>query len=117
MRPLVLPEIFNADGSFANWIYHFKSVSAVNGWRNDYKILWLRVRLMAKAHVAYSQLSHETQQFYATIKEALSQRFKPPSKPQLYKVKLKSRQKQDKESWADFGNDLLLLASKAFPSL
>ena len=28
-----------------------------------------------------------------------------------------SRQKRDKESWADFGNNLLLLASKAFPSL
>ena len=102
---------------FANWICHFESVSAVNGWSNNYKILWFRVRLMAKAHVAYSQLSHETQQFYAIIKEALSQRFKPLSKPQLYKVKLESRQKQEKESWADFGNDLLLLANKAFPGL
>ena len=33
------------------------------------------------------------------------------------KVEFESRQKQDKESWADFSNDLLLLASKAFPSL
>ena len=61
-RPLVLPEISDGDGSFTDWICHFESVSAVNGWTDDDKILWLRVRLMGKAHVAYSRLSHETQQ-------------------------------------------------------
>ena len=116
-RPLVLTEIFDGHGSFTDWICHFESVSAVNGWTDDDKILWLRVRLMGKAHVAYSRFSHETQQSYATTKKALSQQFEPPSKRQLYKVEFESRQKRDKESWADFGNDLLLLASKAFPSL
>ena len=67
--------------------------------------------------MAYSQLSHETQQSYATIKEALSQRFELPSKQQLYKVEFKSKQRQDKESWADFSDNLLLLASMVFPGL
>ena len=62
VQPLVLPEIFDGDGSFTNWMYHFESVSADNEWSDDDKILWLRVRLMGKAHVAYSGLSHETQQ-------------------------------------------------------
>ena len=39
------------------------------------------------------------------------------SKRQLNKVEFESRQKRHKESWADIGNDLLLLVSKAFPSL
>ena len=77
----------------------------------------MRVRLIGKVHVACSRLSHATQQSYATTKEALSQQFEPPSKKQLYKEKFESIPKWDKESWADFGNDLLLLASKAFPSL
>ena len=68
-------------------------------------------------HAAYTQLSHKTQGSYATTKEALSQRFELPSKWQLYKVEFKSRQKQGKESWVDFGDDLLLLASKVFSSL
>ena len=53
-RPLVLPEIFDGDGSFTDWMYHFESVSAVNGWSGDDKILCLRVRLTVKAHVAYN---------------------------------------------------------------
>ena len=116
-RPLVLPEIFDGDGNFTDWICHFESVSAVNGWSDEDKLLWLRVRLTGKAHVAYSRLSHETQQSYATTKAALCERFEPPSKRQLYKVEFESRQKRDKESWADFGDALLLLASRAFPSL
>ena len=86
-------------------MYHFESVSAVNEWSDDDKILWLRVRLMGKAYMAYSGLSHETQQSYATTKEALSQQFESPSKRQLYKVEFESRQKRDKESWADIGDN------------
>ena len=114
-RPLVLPEIFNGDGNFTDWICHFESVAAVNGWSDQDKLLWIRVRLTEKAHVVYTRLSHETQQAYATTKEALCERFEPPSKRQLYKVEFESRSKRDKESWADFGDELLLLASKAFP--
>ena len=43
-RPLVYPEIFNGGGSLTNSICHFESVSAVNGWSDDDKILWLQVR-------------------------------------------------------------------------
>ena len=32
-------------------------------------------------------------------------------------IKFESRQRREKESWANFGDDLLLLGSKAFPSL
>ena len=49
--------------------------------------------------------------------EALSQRFELPSKQQLYKVEFESRQRRDEEYWADFADDLLLLASRVFPSL
>ena len=66
-RPLVLPEIFDGDESFTEWICHFESVSDVNGWSDEDKLLWIRVRLTGKAHVAYTRLSHETQQHYAPI--------------------------------------------------
>ena len=79
MRTLVLPEISDGDGSFTDWICHYESVTTVNGLGDDDKILWLRVKLTGKAHVAYSRLSHKIQQSYATTKEALNQRFEPPS--------------------------------------
>jgi len=92
-------------------------VSAVNGWNDDDKLLWLKVRLTGKAHVAFAQLAHETQQSYATAKQTLIDRFDPPSKQQLYKVEFEARVKRDKETWADFADELLQLGSKAFPKL
>ena len=70
-RPLVLPEIFDGQKSFDEWVSHFENVSAVNGWNDDDKLLWLKVRLTGKAHVAFAQLAHETQQSYTTAKQAL----------------------------------------------
>jgi len=32
MRPLVLPEVFDGQKSFDEWVSHFENVSAVNGW-------------------------------------------------------------------------------------
>ena len=113
----MLPEVFSGDGNFDEWISHFESVSAVNGWTEDENLLWIRVRLTGKAHVAHAQLPHETQQTYAAVKDALRERFEPESKRELYKVQFENRRKQKEESWADFGDDLMALVNKAFPRL
>ena len=57
-RPLVLPEVFDGQRSFDEWVSHFENVSAVNGWNDDNKLLWLKVRLTRKAHVAFAQLAY-----------------------------------------------------------
>ena len=95
-RPLVLPEVFNGDGQFDDWVSHFESLAAVNGWGDEDKLLWLRVRLTGKAHVAYNRLAHETQGNYSATKAALRERFEPPSKRQLYKVEFESRRSRAK---------------------
>ena len=115
--PLVLPEVFDGQKSFDEWVSHFENVSAVNSWNDESKLLWLKVRLMGKAHVVFTQLAHEMQQSYTTTKKALIEHFDPPSKQQLYKVEFEGRRKRAKEMWADFADELLLLASKAFPKL
>jgi len=116
-RLLVLLEVFDGQKSFDKWVSHFENVSTVNGWNDNEKLLWLKVRLTGKAQMAFAQLAHETQQSYATAKQALIDRFDPPSKQQLYNVKFKARTKRDKEMWADFPDELFQLASKAFPKL
>ena len=67
--------------------------------------------------MAFTQLAHETQQSYKTAKKAIIDRFDPPSKQQLYKVEFEARAKRDKETWANFADELLHLCSKAFPKL
>ena len=64
--------------------------------------------------MAYSRLSHETQQSYATTMEAHSLQFEPPSKRKLYEVEFESRQKRDKTSGTDFSDGLLNQACSWF---
>ena len=62
-------------------------------------------------------LPHVTQQTYAAVKGARYERFEPDSKCELYKIQFESRRRQIGESWADFGDDLMVLVNKAFPRL
>ena len=95
--PLVLPGTFTGDNDFDHWISHFESVSSMNKWTDDDKLLWLQVRLTGKAHMALGQMSHETQGSYATVKKALQERFEPESKRMLYKTEFETRRKKSAE--------------------
>jgi len=113
----ILPDVFDGSGDFINWISHFESVAAINKWSDEEKLLWLNVRLTGKAHVALTRLSHVMQSSFVVIKEALLERFEPSCKSTLYKIKFEERKKLTCETWADLGDDLLVLASRAFPGL
>ena len=47
--------------------------------------------------------------------DALWKRFEPASKVECYKAELQRHTKKDSESWADFGDELLLLVEQKFP--
>ena len=112
----LLSEVFTGDEDFDNWLYLFESVSAINRWSDSEKVLWLNVKLVGKAHMAYQRLSNETCKSYKNTTIALRNRFEPVCKKELYKVELNSRTRREGESWADFGDALIFLASKAFPN-
>ena len=72
------------------------------------------MRVTGKAHMALMRVNHET---YQRAKEALRERFDPPSKSKLYKAQLQCRVKQDTENWGDFGDELRVLVDRAYPNL
>lgn len=43
-RHLVLPETFDATGSWNDWCFHFENVASVNGWNSTQKLQWLRCK-------------------------------------------------------------------------
>eukprot|EP00731_Ephydatia_muelleri_P023001 Em0015g584a len=45
-RPLVMPEIFNGDSSWDQWIYHFENVAVVNDWDEDASLPKLRLKVV-----------------------------------------------------------------------
>ena len=114
-RPVVLLESYSGEGSWTDWQDHFINVATINGWDDDNKLLWLRVKLTGKAQAAYKRLAEATRASYAQIMEALKKRFEPDSKKELYTVQFQIRRKKADEGWADFGDALLFLAELAFP--
>ena len=63
--------------------------------------------------MAYNRLSHKPWESYKASIFALRNHFEPCSKRELYN--LERREKHDEESWADFGDDLVVLADQVYP--
>jgi len=117
--PFITPNVFNGDSSvdWDDWIDHFESVSRVNGWDDDTRLLWLEVRLTGKARNAWKCLSHSAKQHYNNAKVALQRRFEPESRRELYFSQFQTKKRDSSETWAELADNLRLLADKAFPEL
>ena len=44
-RPVITPEPFSGEQSWEDWIDQFESIAAINGWSDEQKLVWLKVRL------------------------------------------------------------------------
>ena len=116
-RPVIMPDPFNGDRDWDEWIDHFEGVATVNDWSDETKLLWLRVRLIGKAQTAFKQLPTESRDTYQHCVGALRRRFEPDSKKELYLAKFQNRHKRIGEDWATFAEQLRTLSNKAYPTL
>ena len=113
-RPLILPEVFDGEGDFVEWIQHFISVAVVNKWDDVAKLQWLHVRVAGRVCVA---LSRATSESYKQAREALQKHFEPSSKSELYKNELQSIENGNVRVGGDFADRLAVLTDKAYPEL
>jgi len=117
-KPVVLPETFSGGASWEDWIEHFERTAAVNEWTEDaVKLKWLQVRLTGRAATAYKRFATEVKNDYKRSKEVLQKRFEPDSKKEIYMMEFQTRKKLKGEDWATFGEDVRILAEKAYPGL
>lgn len=114
-KPIVLPDPFNGEGSWTEWKYpDFGNVAQVNGWNDVQKLQWLRVRLAGRAQRAVQRV--DTGASFSDTVKALDERFEPQSKRTRYQAEFQTRRKRA-EGWAEFADDLKMLADKGFPDL
>ena len=110
-KPVVLPDVFTGEKSWDEWIDHFDSVTAVNGWEDAAKLQWLRVRLTGRAATAFRRLPAVTRADFALATVAMRAR------KNCTMADMQTRTKKRKEDWAAFGEELKLLAGKAYPDI
>ena len=116
-RPVITPDAFDGDNGWDEWIGHFNSVSRVNEWNDQTKLLWLEVRLVGKARKAWNRLTTEEKNNYNSAVVALRRRFEPESRRDLYAAKFQTRGRKSNESWGELADNLRSLADKPFPDL
>lgn len=116
-RPVALPEIFNGEGSWTDWLDHFESVADVNEWDAATKKKWIRARLTGRAATALRKLPDDDRETFAKITAALKKRFEPECKKEVYMAEFQAKRKKKTEDWASFGEDLKILVEKAYPTL
>ena len=117
VRPLLLPDSFNGEGSWDQWRFHFLNVTAVYEWNEAHCPKWLQVHLTGQAQIAFQCLSPEIRDSYDEATEALKERFEPSSWKTRYQAELLVRRKKKAETWEDLAEDLRLLADKTFSDL
>jgi hypothetical protein len=116
-KPVILPETFTGDATWDEWIVHFNNCAAVNNWDDAAKLAFLKVRLTGRAQQSFLRLPADRRDTFAHAVTALTERFEPPTKRDLYVAELFSRKQKHTESWADYAEDLRRLSSKAYPDL
>ena len=116
-KPIILPETFNGEASWDDWVTHFDNCAVVNGWDAENKFKFLKVRLTGRAQTAFQRLPADKKDSFDHAIAALRERFEPSSKRELYVTELAARKKKAAEGWADLAEDLRRLADKAYPDL
>ena len=76
-KSVVLPDTFDGEGSWDDWICHFENVADVNDWDDAAKLKFLKVRLVGKAQRAFQHLADATRGNYGRARESLKARFEP----------------------------------------
>ena len=86
-------------------------------WDDANKLMWLKVRLTARAQIAFQRLPEAMRGSFDEASKALRECFEPTMKKTLYQAELQMRRKRKSENWADLADDFRSLADKAYPHL
>lgn len=116
-RPVVMPESFAAldNEEWDSWISHFEDCAIINGWNDGRKAQFLAVRMRGAALLQLQSLATGVRENYATLKEALREKFVPKERVELHKAEFRARHRERDEKLPDLASSLRRLVSRAYP--
>ena len=91
---------------FQEYLLYFERVSKWNGWSEAEKGSQLGMTVSREARGVISNLPHDLQGNYAAMVNALTKRFNPPGREEMYKTEFRNRVRIPSEKLIDFGYDL-----------
>ena len=110
------PEPYDGVSDWLEYLVYFEQLAEVQGWDQPTMAIVLGLSLKGSARSVLVNLSLQERRDYSTLKDALTQNFRPPQQVHLYQVELRSRKRQAGESLAELGRDIIRLTRLAYPS-
>ena len=117
MRPAVMPESYDGETDWTEYIMYFEQCAAVNGWADPVKAQFLGVRLRGLAQRYYATIPQARKVVWANVCADLARRFAPAANERQYKAQFKSRRRQPGESLAQLADDLRRMVARAYPRM
>ena len=117
LRPVVMPEAFDGEGDWAEYLSYFNQCATINQWSDAQKASFLGVRLRGAALRFHATIPQVRQQTWAHVMADLAQRFAPDANVRQYKAQFKARRRRPKETLAALADDLRRLVARAYPTM
>ena len=77
----------------------------------------MTVQMMGHTQTTFRRFLEASRGIYSMAKQALLERFEPPTKKDVYVAEFQCRKKDRAKGWGDFADALKTLVEKAFPNL
>ena len=116
-RPAVMPEAYDGEGDWAQYLQYFNQCAAVNGWNDPAKARFLGVRVRGAAQQYYSTIAAGRQQVWAQVVADMDQRFAPGANARQYKAQFKARRRHPNEGLMALADDLRRMVVRAYPRM
>lgn len=114
-KPVIMPEMFHGgEEEWEYWFLNFNNCAEINGWDDAMKLKFLAVTLRGAAQKVFMDLDSGIRSNFTRTAEALTTRFRSNKDPELCKSMFLSRKRLPGESFMVLGNDIRVLAGKAY---
>lgn len=116
-RLQVKPEFYTGDEDWDQYISHFQNCADLGRWSEMDKALTLSACLKGQARAFYLGLSPLDRSSYYRLVQKFSERFGSVRQQSRYLTKFETRKRKPGETIASLGDELRLLAQRAYPDL
>ena len=117
VRPAVMPEAFDGETDWTEYLLYFEQCANVNGWADPVKAQFLGVRLRGLAQRYYATIPQARRIVWAHACADMAQRFAPDANERQYKAQFKARRRQPAEAIAHLADDLRRLVARGYPRM
>ena len=115
LKPVVMPDKFDGNGVWEDYMAHFDICAKINGWDSDQKANFLAVSLRGMALMLLGDLPMITLSNYDALLHEIQTRFGQEGKSELFRTQLKNRIKRQDENFQELGQEVKRSTARAYP--